>query len=477
MTVRLLPSTTPAPTPRQTSASRSEGEAKAFEAALGKVTQVNADARHSRADRRSRASASDRSPADPPARTDRRETAKSPRRGESEEVPVADVDVAAASVNDAEVQSPKDIVGDASVAEEAPPSSTQTSEPVASASPGSESEPDAPEVTLETPSDATADVEADAMEALLSFDLNMVVTPTPAETSAAAQMPATSVTEAASPSLSTAAMPKPRPIASSAMAQGVAAKPARASETPAEGMQSGDPVGGEATKAPRLAEVLDLAAGADATADGAGRHEASAPVLAKPEAHPASSSPNAMVAGTAPVSTPSSADSAPAQAGTPLPGAVLDNAEDQGNVDRVARGLRTAVNQGGGTVTLRLNPPELGLVRIQMEVQDGVVSAKFTTEHESVRHLLNQQMGQLREALQRQGLSIDRLDVQTQATPSTNGSGQASNQQQGGADQSPGDGRSRGEYGGGPGSDSQRQSPRDQQRRATFERELLNMVG
>src|SRR5690606_3609689 len=84
---------------------------------------------------------------------------------------------------------------------------------------------------------------------------------------------------------------------------------------------------------------------------------------------------------------------------------------DDANVARVMRGLNGAVNQNGGAVNIRLTPPELGTVRIQMEVVRGVVTAQLTAEHDSVRTLLTHQISQLRHALESQGLVVDRLDV------------------------------------------------------------------
>ncbi|MCC7205374.1 MAG: flagellar hook-length control protein FliK [Phycisphaeraceae bacterium] len=93
--------------------------------------------------------------------------------------------------------------------------------------------------------------------------------------------------------------------------------------------------------------------------------------------------------------------------------------DDQANLSRVVRGLSAAVNQKGGAVTLRLSPPELGLVRIQMQVRDGVVRAEIFTEHASARSLLADGLTELRQALQSHGLSVDRLGVQTMTTTSS----------------------------------------------------------
>ncbi len=151
----------------------------------------------------------------------------------------------------------------------------------------------------------------------------------------------------------------------------------------------------------------------------------------------------------------------------PLP--VAEVPEDDANVARVLRGLGSAVHQRGGTVSLRLQPPELGVVRIQMEVQQGVVSARLTTEQESVRSLLQHQLGQLRHTLERQGLSVERLEVQVQSPqPATNSAAQRE------LNHSGQDGRSRGSFQSGE-QQQQQQQQRHQQAPRQF-RELFDAV-
>ncbi len=108
------------------------------------------------------------------------------------------------------------------------------------------------------------------------------------------------------------------------------------------------------------------------------------------------------------------------------------------NVGRATRGLRAAVNQRGGAVTLRLHPPEMGFLRIEMQMKDGVVRAQLTTQSDAARAMLQQDVAQLRDALHHQGLSVDRLDVQTLDDASSSRGARQESQQ------SAQDGRSRG---------------------------------
>ena len=133
-----------------------------------------------------------------------------------------------------------------------------------------------------------------------------------------------------------------------------------------------------------------------------------------------------------------------------LPGDALDSPVERATMGRVLRGMQGALNQQGGSVTLRLTPAELGTLKIELAIAGGAVSARFSAETDTVRQLLSDRMAQLRTALERQGLSVERLAVQTQQPlPNTaqantqQGHGGPGQQHAGGA---PEDGRSRGQY-------------------------------
>lgn len=127
---------------------------------------------------------------------------------------------------------------------------------------------------------------------------------------------------------------------------------------------------------------------------------------------------------------------------------------DELNAARLTRGLANAVQQRGGAVTLRLTPPEMGTVRIQMQLTGTNVSASFHAESASAQSLLTNQLANLRSALESKGMSVERLTVQPLAATAQSGSANQSQsqndtQQQGQSQyQGAGDGRSRGQYNG-----------------------------
>lgn len=170
-----------------------------------------------------------------------------------------------------------------------------------------------------------------------------------------------------------------------------------------------------------------------------------------------------VVAQSAAMMTPQGSGSSP-RVRVPLPD--TGSAQNNATMARVVRGLQGALHQNGGSVTLRLFPPELGFVRIELEVTDGIVRAQLLAENRSVQSLLQQQMGHLHNALESHGLSVDRLEVQTLQQNSSSFNPDQS-------DDPVDDGRSRGQF-----SNLTRQQPSDEEPRddpsqpSTFEQEL-----
>lgn len=79
-------------------------------------------------------------------------------------------------------------------------------------------------------------------------------------------------------------------------------------------------------------------------------------------------------------------------------------------VQRVARAVQTA-QERGGDLQLRLSPPELGSLRLQVKMTDGALTARLEAETPQARQVLADSMPQLRERLAEQNIRVERFDV------------------------------------------------------------------
>jgi flagellar hook-length control protein FliK len=99
--------------------------------------------------------------------------------------------------------------------------------------------------------------------------------------------------------------------------------------------------------------------------------------------------------------------SGPRQAGESQDAPTVDPARFVG---RVARAIETA-QERGGPINLRLSPPELGSMRIELSLKDGVMNAKVETETASARQALLDNLPALRDKLANQNVRIERFEV------------------------------------------------------------------
>ena len=80
-------------------------------------------------------------------------------------------------------------------------------------------------------------------------------------------------------------------------------------------------------------------------------------------------------------------------------------------VDRVVRFVRTMVGRNESSLEMRLNPPELGSVKLSMTMKAGELRMALQTSTEAARQVIAQNLDGLRSALVQHGFEVDRLDV------------------------------------------------------------------
>jgi flagellar hook-length control protein FliK len=170
----------------------------------------------------------------------------------------------------------------------------------------------------------------------------------------------------------------------------------------------------EATRAARPANVQPIGDNISDT----GRANIALETLTSKEEHSTAAKIASTLTDAEPPTVPNGPSSAPLVHGSRLlPGGERAAANDElprVNVDRflgrVTRAFQTA-QQRGGVLQLRLSPPELGSLRVEITLHDGVMSASLETETAAARRLLLDNLPALRDRLAEQNVRVDRFDV------------------------------------------------------------------
>jgi flagellar hook-length control protein FliK len=87
-------------------------------------------------------------------------------------------------------------------------------------------------------------------------------------------------------------------------------------------------------------------------------------------------------------------------------------------LQRVARAIEAAP-QRGGFLRLRLRPPELGALQLEVSLQRGHLTARIETETQQARNVLLEHLPQLRERLAEQGIQVEKFDVDVSSRDSS----------------------------------------------------------
>lgn len=83
-------------------------------------------------------------------------------------------------------------------------------------------------------------------------------------------------------------------------------------------------------------------------------------------------------------------------------------------VQRVSRAFQT-LGENGGEVRLRLSPPSLGSIRLEVTLQSGVMSARIETETAAAKALIVDNLPALRERLSAHDIKVSQFDVEVAA--------------------------------------------------------------
>jgi flagellar hook-length control protein FliK len=106
----------------------------------------------------------------------------------------------------------------------------------------------------------------------------------------------------------------------------------------------------------------------------------------------------------------------------------LSQADRARLVQRVARAVQTA-QERGGELKLRLSPPELGSLKLELKMQDGSLTARIETQTPEAKQILIDNLPALRERLTEQNIRVERFDVDLSNSGSQQGSSQLPDRQ------------------------------------------------
>jgi flagellar hook-length control protein FliK len=94
-------------------------------------------------------------------------------------------------------------------------------------------------------------------------------------------------------------------------------------------------------------------------------------------------------------------------------------------VDQVAVKLSSSAKDGGGKISIRLNPEELGKVDVRLEIgRDGAVRATVSADRPETLDMMQRDARALEKALQDAGLKTDSNSLQFEKHDGRNASGQ-----------------------------------------------------
>jgi flagellar hook-length control protein FliK len=84
----------------------------------------------------------------------------------------------------------------------------------------------------------------------------------------------------------------------------------------------------------------------------------------------------------------------------------------EANHPKIVTAMRAELMPQGGTMQIRLDPPELGALQVLVHMHDGVMTASFQTSNDNATKLLSHSLSQLKQVLESQGVSVEKLQVQ-----------------------------------------------------------------
>ena len=91
---------------------------------------------------------------------------------------------------------------------------------------------------------------------------------------------------------------------------------------------------------------------------------------------------------------------------------MLSRAVVSSNMEKVEAALKEAArSKDGSTISLRLDPPNLGSVKVDVTLRDGTLHARLVAEAPAVNNLLRERAHELQSILRKAGVDADQVSV------------------------------------------------------------------
>lgn len=84
-------------------------------------------------------------------------------------------------------------------------------------------------------------------------------------------------------------------------------------------------------------------------------------------------------------------------------------------MDQVLEFMKIQVKPQMSQIEMQLHPESLGTLNVHLSVKEGIVTAQFTAQNDTVKAILESQMVQLKETFAEQGVKVEAVEVSVQA--------------------------------------------------------------
>ncbi len=103
------------------------------------------------------------------------------------------------------------------------------------------------------------------------------------------------------------------------------------------------------------------------------------------------------------------------KAAAPASAVPAEDGNSDPNVARITRLLLARVGQNRSVATLRLNPPELGSLRLRLDLRNDQLALQVDAETPAAQRLLFEQLDTLRRSLEASGIQLEHVEVRAPA--------------------------------------------------------------